>query len=99
MGPKWAGGARRRCDFWLAIALRYAHRLAQPQQRRFQTGEAEVVCAVQPGAGECEGMRVTRAGGVLDGRATREAETKQARALVECLTGGVVKRAPKVAEA
>ena len=37
--------------------------------------------------------------GVLDGWSTREAETKQARSLVERLAGGVVQCAPEVAKA
>ena len=49
--------------------------------------------------GSSKASRVAVAGSVLDGRATREAETKQTRPLVECLAGGIVQRAPKVAEA
>ena len=55
--------------------------------------------AAQPGAGQLEGTGVALAGSVLDGRATREAETKQTRPLVECLAGGIIQRAAKVAEA
>ena len=53
----------------------------------------------QPGARQIEGARVTLAGGVLDGGATREAEPKQARTFVKRLAGGVVQRAPEVAKA
>ena len=49
--------------------------------------------------GSSKALRVALAGSVLDGGATREAETEQARPLVERLAGGIVQRAAEVAEA
>src|SRR5205085_4275726 len=58
-------------------------------------GEREVQPADAARDGERERLRVAVAGEALERRTAGERQPEQPRALVECLAGGVVERAPE----